>query len=165
MKIRGEAIVLKHPLLFQMLETLGLTPNLPRTPGIIAGWYGPGWQSRWSVTEDILEYIVQDFRERGIGDEIILAFMPSPFQTEPVFHDLIANRLDEDERYALFLEDMDRPQRLLAEFCRENNVPFVDLTAALRRAVGPYFPSEGHLNEYGSEIVADVLYQTLRDAE
>jgi hypothetical protein len=89
--------------------------------------------------------------------------MPSPFQTEAAFRDLIASHADQDPRYAAFVRDPKRPQRVLAEFCREEDIRFVDLTPALARVTGAYFPREGHLTELGSAVVAGVLETALAE--
>ncbi len=159
----GETLVLKYPILFRVLDALGLTPELPRMPGVIAGWYTPGWQARWQATRKILDFVVRDLEAAGLADELTIAFMPSPFQTEAAFRELIANRADEDPRYAAFLRDADRPRRALAEFCDEQGIPFVDLTPALGRVTGAYFPREGHLTELGSAVVARVLHAALAE--
>jgi predicted ATPase len=73
-----------------------------------------------------------------------------------------------DPRYGEFVNDMDRPQRLLGEFCRRAGVPFVDATPALRAASGPlplYFLADGHLNERGSAQVAEVVSRAIVDEE
>jgi hypothetical protein len=47
-------------------------------------------------------------------------------------------------------------------------VPFIDLTPALRRAAAHsvlYFPREGHFNEAGCAVAAQVIYeQTIQNA-
>jgi hypothetical protein len=165
MRATGEDLMLSHPILFRILDRLGLTPDLPRVPGIVAGWYTPGWEARWKVTRDVLDYVVRDLRDETLADELTIVFMPSPFQTEPVFRELIVSRAEQDERFASFIQDMNRPQRLLAEFCKEHDVPFVDLTPALSQIAGAYFPREGHLTELGSDVVARVLHAALAEEE
>ena len=75
-----------------------------------------------------------------------------------MFQVMISRNLDADPRYAEFFSDIDRPQRMLRIFAEERGIPYFDMTPALRAASGAYFPSEGHLNEFGSEIAAQVLY-------
>ena len=156
-----EALVVTYPILSQTLDAIGLVPDFPRVPGIIARWYGPDWKKRWSATEDILNYFAGKIRRDYRDIEFYIAFIPSPIQTEIVFKDIISNRLNEDFRYKEFLLDLDRPQRMLRQFCEEHDIPFIDTTPALRKSTFNYFPREGHLNESGSTIVARVLYDSV----
>lgn len=158
LKRRIEVAATRFPEIFVALDTVGLAPSVPRTPGIVAGWYGSGWEERWSATQDILGYVANYVRTRLIGTELQIAFVPSPLQVEEVFKVMISRNLDADPRYTEFFDDIDRPQRMLRMFAEEQGIPFIDMTPALREASGTYFPSEGHLNELGSEIAAQVLY-------
>jgi hypothetical protein len=57
---------------------------------------------------------------------------------------------------------------LMASFCAEAGIPFLDVTPALqaRAAAGDhvYFPFESHLNETGEAVVADTLAAFLQSA-
>ncbi len=159
LKRRIEVAATRFPAIFVALDTVGLAPNVPRTPGIVAGWYGSGWEERWSATQDVLGYVANYVRTQLPGTELQIAFVPSPLQVEDVFQVMITRNLDQDSRYPEFFRDMDRPQRMLAAFAAERGIPFIDMTAPLREATGTYFPSEGHLSELGSDIAARVLYQ------
>jgi lysophospholipase L1-like esterase len=60
----------------------------------------------------------------------------------------------------------DKLNQALADFCRQNDIPIVDLTAALREkaAAEPaliYFSKDIHLNARGNELVAELLGETL----
>ena len=74
---------------------------------------------------------------------------------------MLHEKSQDDPRFREFLNDPDRPQRLLAAYCAEAELTFIDTTPALRSAQGAYFPREGHLNEAGGRIVADVLERAL----
>lgn len=158
LKRRIEVVATRFPAIFVAVDTVGLAPNVPRTPGIVAGWYGSGWEERWSATQDILGYVANYVRTELTETKLQIAFLPSPLQVEKLFEVMISRNLDADPRYAEFFSDIDRPQRMLRMFAEEQGISFIDMTPALREASGTYFPSEGHLNELGSEIAAQVLY-------
>lgn len=158
LKRRVEAAGTRFPAIFVALDMVGLAPEMPRSPGIVAGWYGPGWEERWSATQDILKYVATYLKTRQPGTEFQIAFVPSPLQVERVFKVMIDRNKDPDPRYAEFFADIDRPQRMLRAFTEARGIPFIDLTPALRQASDPYFLLEGRLNETGSEIAARVLY-------
>ena len=159
---RAEIVAAKYPGILRALATVGLVVSLPREPGLIQAWYSPSWEERWMRTEGILRYFSRSVRENG--QELIIAFMPSPFQVEKVFEELIRSP-PESALNAAFLSDIDRPQRVLKSFCASERIRFVDLTPALReeRTEPAFFLREGHLNALGSAIVANRLLEVIRD--
>lgn len=157
-----EVLAVSHPGILRVLETAGMAPALPRTPGIVAGWYGPQWQAHWDVTARVLEHVVKALRAMPEAPELFVAFVPSPFQVHESFKLTIAAGAHSDARYASFLSDPDRPQRSLQALAQRLNVHFIDLTPALRRAAAHsivYFPREGHFNELGCQIAALALFE------
>ena len=157
-----EVLVVTYPAIMSMLEAVGMNPALPRTPGIVSGWHGPQWEARWRVTEQILEHVVGKVRALPEKPELYIAFIPSPFQVHESFRRAIEALADTDPRYASFLSDPDRPQRMVQDLAQRLDVPYIDLTPALRRAAADsvvYFPREGHFNEAGSAVAASVLYE------
>lgn len=162
LKSRVEILAMRYPAVFTTLDSIGLAPKVPRVPGIVAGWYGEGWEQRWHNTRDLLDYFA-DFLARDLaGTAFSIAFIPSPLQTEAVFKAMISSNLEQDARYREFFDDIDRPQRVLREFAQERKIRFVDFTPHLRKVEGAYFPSDGHFNELGSAIAAGALYEHLQ---
>lgn len=162
-RYQAEVVAVTHPKLLDALERAGLAPSLPRTPGIVAGWYGAGWEARWQLTERLLEHTVEWLRREERSD-VAIAFVPSPFQMPGAFRIALEASEESDPRYAEFLSDSDRPQRLVGALAARMGVPFVDLTPAVREAGARellYFPREGHFNEAGCRLVARVLHERL----
>lgn len=156
-----EVLAVSYPGVLKVLEAAGMTPSLPFTPGVVAGWYGPQWEARWAVTEGVLEYLVRAMRAAHDAPEVFIAFVPSPFQVHESFRVTLAAQAASDARYASFLSDPDRPQRTVQSLARRLDVPFIDMTPEVRRAAAHapmYFPREGHFNEAGCAIAARVLY-------
>ena len=159
-----EVLAVTYPALWRASNALGIAPNLPRTPGIIAGWYGPQWETRWAVTEDVLEHVIEALRSMPEAPDVSIVFIPSPFQVHEAFRSMLAANAQTDVRFRRFLSDPDRPQRLVQSVARRLDVPFIDLTPALRQAANGsvlYFPREGHFNEAGSALAAEVIYRHL----
>lgn len=156
-----DVAVVSYPAILTVLDAVGMAPRLPRTPGIVSGWYAPQWEERWQVTESVLDYVVRAVRALPDAPEIHIAFVPSPFQLEGSFRRAAEASAGTDPSYRAFLDDPDRPQRLLEAFARRAGVPFVDLTPAVRQAAATtlmYFPREGHFNEAGNALAARVLF-------
>jgi hypothetical protein len=81
-----EIVAVSYPGILAALEAVGMTPALPRTPGIVAGWYGPQWEARWRLTADLLEHLIGMLRAIREPPELFIAFVPSPFQVHESFH-------------------------------------------------------------------------------
>jgi hypothetical protein len=159
---RAELLASRFPITLEVLAALGLRVSPSRLPGLLPAWYATGWQQRWELTADLLEYMAARVADWGASDFLIV-FMPSPFQVEEVFEQLALTHADEP-LYAAFLKDPDRPQRTLLDFCVERGLRCLDITGYLRdrRSGRPaYFLREGHLNNHGSEIVAQALFENI----
>jgi hypothetical protein len=157
-----EVLAMSYPGIVSALQTVGMTPSLPRTPGIVLGWHSPGWEEQWQVSARVLEYVVKQLRALPEAPEVYIAFMPSPFQVQETFRRTMASEAGEDPRYKDFLADPDRPQRVLRTLAGQLGVPFIDLTPAVRAASAHtplYYPREGHFNEAGCRVAAEVLYE------
>ncbi len=162
-KSRATSLMAAQPALLDTLSNLGLMPALPRVPGIVAGWYGEQWREMWDVNADILGYMAN--RVRGYGDtEFAIAYMPSPLQVRPTFRSMLEDASQSDARFAAFLAEIDRPQRMLADYCTATDIACYDATATLQNAGTDellYFPTEGHLTEAGSALYAQFLFDQI----
>jgi hypothetical protein len=157
-----EVVAVSYPTILNVLEALGMTPSLPHTPGIVAGWYGQQWETMWRVTEGVLEHTVRTIRATRDAPELFIAFVPSPFQVHESFRLAIEAGAPRDARYASFLSDPDRPQRALQALARRLDVAFIDMTPDVRQAAAHslmYFPREGHFTEAGCAIAAKLIYE------
>ncbi len=157
---RVELLVASRPGVVAAFARAGARVPMSRTPGVILGWYAPGWEARWERTRDVLGHFAK--RARADGSELLIVFMPSPFQTEEVFEEVLRSHADEPLN-AAFLADIDRPQRMLLDFCAHAQLDCFDLTSALRapRDQPAFFLHEGHLNAVGSSLVAVALHEAL----
>lgn len=157
-----EVIAVSYPGMVSALRALGMAPSLPRTPGIVLGWYSPQWEKHWQASARVLEYVVKQLRALPEAPEVYIAFMPSPFQVHETFRRAVAAGARDDPRHASFLADPDRPQRVLRALAERLEVPFIDITPAVRAAgkgAPMYYPREGHFNEAGCRVAAEVLYE------
>lgn len=160
-----ETVATAYPDLTDALFAAGLVPSLPRRPGVISAWYDEGWEERWANTREILAYFVDRLRQSQPDLEIYIAFMPSPFQVHDIFSRMVREHEEQDQAFEQFLANMDRPQQVLQEFAEAEGLPFIDPTPALRRVPMAYFPREGHLNQRGTEVVAQVLMDGMTGQE
>lgn len=162
---QAELLVARFPILLTVAGAVTGGVKLPREPGIISGWYSPGWEDRWRVTSDLIEYLAATVAARP-GARLEIVYIPSPVQVEPAFKQIIAGHAPADRNYASFLQDIDRPQRVLLELCGRKHLRCVDPTERLRAASeqGPtYFLREGHLNPHGVDVVTQAFKELLQD--
>jgi hypothetical protein len=153
----------RHPKIINAMVSAGINIELKRTPGIITGWYSEGWRERWSTTSAILQYAnSQVFEKKSFA----ILYMPSPLQVEPSMLPIMSDYVTVDQRYADFVQDIDRPRNTLRDFCMSNGISFIDMTPVLREAAqtnSVYFLTEGHLNTEGSKLVSKVIYQYIHE--
>jgi len=154
---RADTVTTAYPNITKSLFALGLAPSFGRKPGVIAAWYGNGWEARWTNTRDILTYFVDELRKDKADPDLYIAFIPSPIQAQELFSRMAWANKDQDPTFEEFLEDMDSPQRMLEKFCEAQRVVFIDTTPILRKVQIAYFPRDGHLNDIGTDIVARLL--------
>lgn len=157
-----DVVAVSYPGVVSALRALGMVPGLPRTPGIVLGWYSPEWKDNWQVSARMIEYVVKQLRALPEAPEVYIAFMPSPFQVHETFLRAVESGADGDPRYASFVADPDRPQRVVRELAERFEIPFIDLTPPVRAAAAHaamYYPREGHFNEAGSRVAAEALYE------
>lgn len=163
LKARATYLVAANPWMIDLAARFGLQVKLPRTPGIIQGFYGEGWEARWQRTSQILDYAARTTRDR-FQARPSLVYIASPFQVVGSLLQVARKQSATDASYAAFLADEDRPQRLLRQWCARQGVPFIDTTPALREAAkkdSPFFLHEAHLNALGSRVVATEIQQHL----
>jgi hypothetical protein len=153
---------LSRPALFGVAQTLGPVLGRPVTPALIAGWYGPQWEHMWLATEQLLERAVGEVRTMPAPPEIYIAFVPAPLQVREDLRRTAEAGAERDPRYATFLADPDRPQRVLGSLARRIDVRFVDLTPPLRLALSRSqngLGRDGRFSAAGYGVAAKTIYQ------
>ena len=163
LKQRAELIAAKYPSVLNIASAFGYTPNLPRVPGLVNGWYYRGWEDRWAITEHILLEF-QKVTKNLTGNDLTIAFIPSPIQVEPVFKKMLKS-FDQNAPVQDFRSNPNRPQDVLRSFCETHGIEFIDMTPSLvsNDKSGPaYFLREGHLNVVGSNIVGRGIFNSLK---
>jgi lysophospholipase L1-like esterase len=122
--------------------------------------YGPMMQRAWDLVLAILREIHAECESRGIP--VVLFLIPNGQQLHPEqWHDVIRHYAADPEEY-----DTQKPNRLLAEFCREEGIHFLDLypifEAAADRGESFYYPLAAHWNPHGHELAARALSDYIR---
>jgi hypothetical protein len=91
------------------------------------------------------------------GAAFVLLLFPCK---EAVYWDLLKPRLSDPNRL-----DLERPMRLMLDFCTAERLRCLDLTPAFRQRAAQgeqlYFRLDGHWNAAGHALAADIIYEYL----
>jgi hypothetical protein len=137
----------------QLLSKFGLRPfNLP--PEFCEVEFSARMIDRWSQTQSIL--IDLDAYTKQNEQRLIIVILPTIYQVyQRSWNEYIAALHLEPSRY-----DLDKPQKLLAEFCTTHEIEFVDVLPLMRarsQDTTLCFPVDGHLTPEGHQTVAQAL--------
>jgi hypothetical protein len=137
----------------EALWQLGLRNN-PPPPDFCAREYPPHTQRGWEETQQLLMGFKTFCEQRDI--RLIVLALPTQYQVDEELweHHFSAFQLDP----ALY--DLDKPQRLLMEFCRGNEIEYVDVLETMRNAkegMSLFYPVASYMTPAGHQVVSDVL--------
>ena len=156
----GEQWIQQKPGLVQLLGRLGVNVEVPRMPGLLNGWYHEDVVERGvPLTGALIKQIKQE--AEAAGSRLVVSMVPSAFQIYPdTYVPLLKRSFEGDPSIDRFVRDMQRPQKIVAEICREADIPFQDLMPTfLEHNAEPLFiPRDGHLTEAGHDLIAPVLF-------
>jgi hypothetical protein len=111
-------------------------------------------QKNWARTQTILS----DFSKatRAAGQRFIIVILPAIYQVYNSAWDEYIRALKlEPSRY-----DLEKPQKVLMEFCNAEGIECVDALPSLRASSahgGLYFPVDGHPTVAGHKVIAQVI--------
>ena len=156
----GEQWIQQKPGLVQLLGRLGVNVEVPRMPGLLNGWYHDDVVERGvPLTGALIKQIKQE--AEAAGSRLVVSMVPSAFQIYPdTYVPLLKRSFEGDPIIDRFVRDVQRPQKFVAEICREADIPFQDLMPTfLEHNAEPLFiPRDGHLTEAGHDLIAPVLF-------
>ncbi len=120
--------------------------------------YLPRTHARIAKIETLLLALVKTARERGVPVAVVM--IPARAQLLPGRYGF--------ERYPFMQDfDLDKPQRLFAEFFEREEIPYLDLLPLLRAEPQQpliYYDRDRHLTPHGNDLVAQYLEAYLIEA-
>lgn len=127
--------------------------------GLPAARYERQWERAWEVTKSHLFAI--DGVARAKNARFVLFTVPDRLQVEKAFQDKVR------AQWRDLSIDPEKPHRILEEFCRASEIPFVDLLPgfsahAVARDASLYLVDR-HWNESGHALAAAILAKSLED--
>ena len=161
----GEDWIQTKPGLVSFFSELGMTPRVPRMPGLLNAWYRDKvLQAGVPLTSALIAQMQQEIHDRG--GQLLVSMVPSPFQVYPeTYVPLLEQSFPGDPVIDGFNQDKERPQRLVREMCAKAGVPFLDLLPTLleHRETSLFIPRDGHLTRAGHKLVSETLLPFVMD--
>ena len=160
-----QSIAQTKPGLMKFVGSLGFKVGVQRMPGIINAWYD----------DDVLESGVPLMKAligeinttvRSVNGTLIVTLIPSPMPVyKETYDQIIKASFPNDPQAKKFLDDPTRAQRIVAQMCKELNLPYLDMLPILqaKRSRSFYLPADGHFNEAGHTLFAASLEKFVRE--
>jgi hypothetical protein len=153
-----------NPDIISIINSYGFDIKFPRVPDTINGWYIDRTPHGWRITKELLKSLKEHVEETG--GQLFVVIMPSTLQYSKEKQKLLKSFLNIPE-VEEFINDYNKPQRLVTAFCRDNKIPVIDLLPGFESALADYngkaspfyFPYDGHLNPKGHRLVAELVYE------
>jgi len=159
----AESYAQSRPALVRFAAGLGIAVSFPRMPGLIAGWYDEDVvRNGLPLMKELLREIKSE-AERQQAKLLVLS-MPSPLMVYPdTYRPILLHTFPNNAQVNVFISDVDKPARAVAQLCHELGVPLLDLYPILVRnnTKELYFPRDGHLQRAGHSIAADALAERI----
>ncbi len=140
-----------------------MTNGIPTDFFVYAANYDTRWENAWAITQQL---ILQIKREVEMHNARFMVVVISP-QFVRVREENWQEYLNVFPAMKELEWDIDKPDRLIVEFLREQQIPFLHTTpyfqiAAQRMSEPLYFPADGHLSPAGHRLVAQLLAEEMR---
>ncbi len=142
----------------ETLWRLGLRNN-PPPPDFCAKEFSPAMQRGWALTQQLLHRLDSFTREHSM--KLVVVALPTQYQ---VHEDLWKHHFT---TFGLNPQDydLDKPQKLLGEYCRSQDIAFLDMLPVLREKAGQeplFYPIASYMTPVGHREVADALCAFIR---
>lgn len=140
------------------------TPTFNRALMVYATDYPEEFVAGWRLYDRLLEELNTEVLRRGAR----FAAVSFPNWRE-VIPEAWEDTLECWPEMKAMSWDLEKPDRLLSEALRKRGADFLGVAAPLRRAYAadgrsPYIERDHHFNPYGHALVADVVYDWLKEA-
>ena len=142
----------------ETLWRLGLRNN-PPPPDFCAKTFAPSMEQGWGLTQQLLDRLAGS--SAAHRTKLLVVALPTQYQ---VHEDLWTHHFTtfglRPEEY-----DLEKPQKILREFCVNHGIDFVDVLPAMRAQAGKerlFYPIASYMTPAGHRVVASVVSDHLR---
>lgn len=119
--------------------------------------YSPQWEEAWDTTKALLSAIKKKIEDNN--GELLLAAIPDKVQ---VYEEDFYKTLGGSKNW-----DMEKPNNILEDFCKRENISYIDLLPIFREYSEEgkrlYYHKDEHFNKEGHRVTAEVVYQKLME--
>jgi hypothetical protein len=166
--VMGQArrLTVAHPKLLSLVGWSGLAADLPYMPATVASWYDPRYaEPGWSLTGRLLIELRDRLKARGVP--LVVLVIPAALQVDPSLQAALRTLGHRHAPVRAFLDEPARPQRLVAELCREAALECIDALPGMleleRRGVRAYYAIDNHWTPVAHSVAADLVAGRLGD--
>jgi hypothetical protein len=122
----------------------------------------PAWREAWNITQKLILKIESE-TDIAKSEFLLISLTNRDSYIDGSF-------LDQLRKYAPINWDIDKPDKILADFCQTNAIPFLALTPLYRdhlKKVGQpikfHYQGDGHWNTEGHKLAAEFIYKKLKE--
>lgn len=122
----------------------------------------PEWREAWDITQKLILKIKKEAEDHHAGFLLV-----SLTNRDSYIDGTFAGQL---KKYAPINWDIDKPDKILGDFCQEHSIPFLALTPLFRdylkkagRPIQFHYASDGHWNTEGHRLAAEFIYRKLQE--
>jgi SGNH hydrolase-like domain, acetyltransferase AlgX len=139
---------------------LGIRIPAIRHEGFVESWYDERYfDPGWHLTQRLLTTLGNEVKDKQA--RLLVLIIPDAMQVDPQLRQSRSLLGGDDRAMQAFLEDSTRPQRLIMAFCRDQQLPWIDvlpqLEAEQRRGKKLYFPINRHWTPLSDHIAAQLI--------
>jgi hypothetical protein len=159
------------PTVVGFLQSLGImrkasqasmTNGIPTDFFVYAANYETRWENAWAITQQLILQIKREVEARNARFMVVI-FSPQFVHVREQNWQEYLNAFPAMNQLEW---DLDKPDRLMVEFLREQQIPFLHTTpyfqAEAKRTSEPlYFPADGHLSPAGHRLAAQLIAEEM----
>jgi hypothetical protein len=154
---RSQLYIFLRNRLSEFLARIGLR-SVPPPPDFCANEFSETTQKGWELDQRLFLELKDFVREHNI--RLIVVILPESYQVYQDTWNRYINTFKIDPK----LYDLEKPQKLLAEFFTKNGIEFVDVLSAMRSAANDtrvIYRIDAHMTPAGHRVVARMLCEYL----
>jgi hypothetical protein len=160
---QAKRVTIWNPALLGLGRRVGMQVELPYVPETIVAWYDTRFsEPGWALTRRLLLELRNELAARRVP--LVVLIVPSSLQVDAGRRGVLEALGRERPLVRAYLEEPDRPQRLIAEFCAEVGLLCVDPLRTLREnepVARSYYPIDGHWTPAAHQVAARLVADRL----